>query len=145
MKVKLFLLMAVAVALFLFPLEGGSLRAQESTDVHGRVVNGTEGEEIPEDLSVLMLVTAANGRLAGTGQTAPDAQGRFVFEDVQIEEGSSYTFSVDNQGVFYGMSLGVAGLAEDLVVTVLDRKSTRLNSSHKPISYAVFCLKKKNK
>ena len=23
-----------------------------------------------------------------------------------------------------------------------DRKSTRLNSSHKPISYAVFCLKK---
>jgi len=119
-KVKLFLLMAVAVALFLFPLEGGSLRAQESTDVHGRVVNGTEGEEIPEDLSVLMLVTAANGRLAGTGQTAPDAQGRFVFEDVQIEEGSSYTFSVDNQGVFYGMSLGVAGLAEDLVVTVFE-------------------------
>ena len=25
----------------------------------------------------------------------------------------------------------------------IDRKSTRLNSSHKPISYAVFCLKKK--
>src|SRR5258708_27513468 len=28
---------------------------------------------------------------------------------------------------------------------VLDRKSTRLNSSHQIISYAVFCLKKKNK
>src|SRR5436305_2558606 len=27
----------------------------------------------------------------------------------------------------------------------LDRKSTRLNSSHVRISYAVFCLKKKNK
>src|SRR2546426_2038066 len=27
---------------------------------------------------------------------------------------------------------------------VLDRKSTRLNSSHLVISYAVFCLKKKN-
>ena len=27
---------------------------------------------------------------------------------------------------------------------IRDRKSTRLNSSHKPISYAVFCLKKKN-
>src|SRR2546421_8017337 len=26
----------------------------------------------------------------------------------------------------------------------LDRKSTRLNSSHDQISYAVFCLKKKN-
>src|SRR5689334_24468602 len=28
---------------------------------------------------------------------------------------------------------------------VLDRKSTRLNSSHSSISYAVFCLKKKKK
>src|SRR3989475_12842941 len=28
---------------------------------------------------------------------------------------------------------------------VRDRKSTRLNSSHSQISYAVFCLKKKNK
>src|SRR5256886_4079576 len=29
--------------------------------------------------------------------------------------------------------------------TSVDRKSTRLNSSHSQISYAVFCLKKKNK
>src|SRR5688572_31554021 len=29
--------------------------------------------------------------------------------------------------------------------TGLDRKSTRLNSSHSQISYAVFCLKKKKK
>src|SRR5690242_21022716 len=29
--------------------------------------------------------------------------------------------------------------------TLLDRKSTRLNSSHMSISYAVFCLKKKKK
>src|SRR5699024_12232698 len=28
--------------------------------------------------------------------------------------------------------------------SILDRKSTRLNSSHVSISYAVFCLKKKN-
>src|SRR3712207_8815552 len=31
----------------------------------------------------------------------------------------------------------------DLVVRPEDRKSTRLNSSHANISYAVFCLKKK--
>src|SRR5437762_9135344 len=29
--------------------------------------------------------------------------------------------------------------------TEIDRKSTRLNSSHRCISYAVFCLKKKKK
>src|SRR5690606_41660039 len=32
-----------------------------------------------------------------------------------------------------------------LLQTRKDRKSTRLNSSHVKISYAVFCLKKKNK
>src|SRR5256885_12249765 len=31
------------------------------------------------------------------------------------------------------------------ILVVQDRKSTRLNSSHLVISYAVFCLKKKNK
>src|SRR5258708_11635069 len=36
-------------------------------------------------------------------------------------------------------------VTEDLnrVIEELDRKSTRLNSSHQIISYAVFCLKKK--
>src|SRR2546430_12207107 len=29
-------------------------------------------------------------------------------------------------------------------IVIPDRKSTRLNSSHSQISYAVFCLKKKN-
>src|SRR5205085_1080160 len=32
-----------------------------------------------------------------------------------------------------------------LSYAILDRKSTRLNSSHSQISYAVFCLKKKKK
>src|SRR2546427_3152261 len=40
-----------------------------------------------------------------------------------------------------------AGAAAELAVAArhLDRKSTRLNSSHSQISYAVFCLKKKKK
>src|SRR2546422_2531209 len=37
------------------------------------------------------------------------------------------------------------GIAEDDVAVIGDRKSTRLNSSHGYISYAVFCLKKKKK
>src|SRR5256885_3077906 len=39
--------------------------------------------------------------------------------------------------------LGLFGIAKT-VIGYLDRKSTRLNSSHLVISYAVFCLKKKN-
>src|SRR2546422_6885633 len=38
----------------------------------------------------------------------------------------------------------LAGMGK-LVLTSEDRKSTRLNSSHGYISYAVFCLKKKKK
>src|SRR2546422_7523201 len=41
----------------------------------------------------------------------------------------------------------VVHLAQDLLLNLasIDRKSTRLNSSHGYISYAVFCLKKKKK
>src|SRR5207248_10087394 len=40
--------------------------------------------------------------------------------------------------------LPLAGPDEPPDAAPLDRKSTRLNSSHRTISYAVFCLKKKN-
>src|SRR5688500_19284850 len=40
---------------------------------------------------------------------------------------------------------GVINLSSHAVSLILDRKSTRLNSSHLVISYAVFCLKKKTK
>src|SRR5256885_12940230 len=38
----------------------------------------------------------------------------------------------------------VASDAEAAIIAHTDRKSTRLNSSHLVISYAVFCLKKKS-
>src|SRR2546427_10513380 len=41
-------------------------------------------------------------------------------------------------GIALRLHLKVEGVRE------ADRKSTRLNSSHSQISYAVFCLKKKN-
>src|SRR5690625_4733159 len=46
-----------------------------------------------------------------------------------------------------GVTVEQAALLEPLAIgahAVRDRKSTRLNSSHVAISYAVFCLKKKN-
>src|SRR5439155_9087173 len=57
------------------------------------------------------------------------------------------------QNIFFWMvtaSLVLCGLmalilSKSHFVSKLDRKSTRLNSSHVAISYAVFCLKKKKK
>src|SRR5699024_12106625 len=46
-----------------------------------------------------------------------------------------------------GLDVQVVGglVQQQQVAALLDRKSTRLNSSHVSISYAVFCLKKKKK
>src|SRR5258707_7127576 len=44
---------------------------------------------------------------------------------------------------FHDVADRVDELDVDAVTTRSDRKSTRLNSSHANISYAVFCLKKK--
>src|SRR3712207_8787195 len=47
-------------------------------------------------------------------------------QGVTVSDGAGHTTTTGNDGTY-----------------VLDRKSTRLNSSHANISYAVFCLKKK--
>src|SRR5690349_22797100 len=44
-----------------------------------------------------------------------------------------------------GLISDTHGLMRAEALAALDRKSTRLNSSHVEISYAVFCLKKKKK
>src|SRR5205085_10417389 len=52
---------------------------------------------------------------------------------------------VHAQSVARGQHRDAVGPFDDRRPPNLDRKSTRLNSSHSQISYAVFCLKKKNK
>src|SRR5256885_2649806 len=58
-------------------------------------------------------------------------------------------FSFTNQTLIPGPIptefVGFRNFARLLQDGTLDRKSTRLNSSHLVISYAVFCLKKKKK
>src|SRR2546429_2466188 len=58
-----------------------------------------------------------------------------------VESLEEFRVQTNNAGVDFTRSLG----AEVQMVTRRDRKSTRLNSSHGYISYAVFCLKKKKK
>src|SRR5438270_3711546 len=53
---------------------------------------------------------------------------------------STMTFSSSSRYFCFSSSLRSRGTG----ALRIDRKSTRLNSSHSQISYAVFCLKKKN-
>src|SRR5690625_2453029 len=63
---------------------------------------------------------------------------------VMIQDGGLTSGASAMQLLRYGASLHASPLAVDEVAEHLgDRKSTRLNSSHVAISYAVFCLKKK--
>src|SRR5438874_10703514 len=48
-------------------------------------------------------------------------------------------------GQLFCLTAGRAGRTGRTNAQCVDRKSTRLNSSHVEISYAVFCLKKKKK
>src|SRR5947209_15492705 len=66
--------------------------------------------------------------------------------DVQVQDGAYYGYDVPRGRASLGTP-GAFGLElgwpDDQRRVARDRKSTRLNSSHANISYAVFCLKKK--
>src|SRR5437773_185323 len=63
--------------------------------------------------------------------------------DFSLRTGAGYR---DNVGLSARSAQDSAFVATGLEIMLLrDRKSTRLNSSHITISYAVFCLKKKTK
>src|SRR5437588_9477771 len=76
---------------------------------------------------------------------------RSFVQDLWVD-GDQVMFTSGNQGTLI-YSVSATGGASRLVMDAStgrgaagkDRKSTRLNSSHTVISYAVFCLKKKKK
>ena len=79
------------------------------------------------------------------GRTAAQLAKQVIIQKVrEAEIDLIYNEYIDRKGELIN---GMAHRMEhgDLIVDLGDRKSTRLNSSHALISYAVFCLKKKKK
>src|SRR3712207_8803681 len=68
---------------------------------------------------------------------------RALFRDLRFRK--ALALGVDRDAISQYLYFGLAQPANNTVLpeSPLDRKSTRLNSSHANISYAVFCLKKK--
>src|SRR5207249_10639512 len=60
------------------------------------------------------------------------------------ELGSKWQYVDDGKFLTPTYACRILLLAGHALPRIADRKSTRLNSSHVSISYAVFCLKKKN-
>src|SRR5256885_10848405 len=55
------------------------------------------------------------------------------------------SLAVLGPATFFGEMAVLGDCTRNATIRARDRKSTRLNSSHLVISYAVFCLKKKKK
>src|SRR5699024_649946 len=79
-------------------------------------------EELIEESKRQLGNLAIGGTAVGTGINAHPEFGSRVANELSVQTGYKFVSSPNK----------------------LDRKSTRLNSSHVSISYAVFCLKKKN-
>src|SRR5439155_21763591 len=112
---------------------------------------GDYTEEAMIDMARLDL--DPSGAYAVTSHTAEASHARFVAAD--------YTLRSDERGepvwivtllsessrpvgtIYIGATRGTVRRTEGMFAGATDRKSTRLNSSHVAISYAVFCLKKK--
>src|SRR3989442_7495893 len=63
-----------------------------------------------------------------------------TFQDDEKLVGTSEAYNPQKLGFFL---FPADGKSNNSRIFIVDRKSTRLNSSHVRISYAVFCLKKK--
>src|SRR3712207_6212207 len=86
---------------------------------------------------VVSTATAYGGKLLEGLEVEIHTKAMNFFEMKEFVKKFSVTCIVD-------MSHPYAYEVSRNAIQVADRKSTRLNSSHANISYAVFCLKKKN-
>src|SRR2546427_2980518 len=98
----------------------GSLFVALGTQAYGQ---GTQS-------TVLGTVTDSSGALVPGATVTVKNQGTGIERSLTTNESGDYR---------------IAGLEAGNAIIPADRKSTRLNSSHSQISYAVFCLKKKKK
>src|SRR5690554_7227532 len=101
--------------------------ADEFTDKEGRYHKITVDDKNKLAAKTVIISTGATAKYLG-------------LPSEQRLRGGGVSACAVCDGFFYtGQEVAIVGAGD----TAADRKSTRLNSSHVRISYAVFCLKKK--
>src|SRR5688572_31618312 len=89
-------------------------------------------EMLHENCQGITVVASADSVKTGLSAIA-EQKPELVFLDIELQSETSFEILERLPEINF----------ELVFTTALDRKSTRLNSSHSQISYAVFCLKKK--
>src|SRR5947207_771383 len=124
MKPILFLTLAVSLQAADFPTPYNTERSTEPLMPAGQAARGMA---MPDGFRC--SVFASEPDVQNPIAMAWDSKGRMWVAENYTYAGGAQRFDL--------------GLRDRVII--LDRKSTRLNSSHTVISYAVFCLKKKKK
>src|SRR5207302_9205425 len=110
--------------------------------------HATETSDLPVGAIVLLSDGGQNGAGGGWGISRDVLQAlrnrRLPVHTVGFGKEES-AHDVEIEDVSIAASAIAEGRISATVTSSIDRKSTRLNSSHVKISYAVFCLKKKKK
>src|SRR6266481_5328123 len=122
------------------------LRANQSalSIVSSNIANAQTPGYISEGINQVEVQTGDSG--ASVIVTGVNRQlDQFIQSQLRTEtSGGAYADQIASVLTQLQSVYGTPGAAGSLE-SALDRKSTRLNSSHSSISYAVFCLKKKKK
>src|SRR5207245_7239063 len=110
----------------------------------------TELEGLPEVVTAVLTPLPGERRSSVRIKPSKPECGRSKSRYGHVQELQT-TVNISSGGLYFITSLEHYYKGMKLMVTspfppevTIDRKSTRLNSSHGSISYAVFCLKKKN-
>src|SRR2546427_464655 len=126
---------------------------------HGRLVHAQVYAHAAAVDQLAVLGQAARDGFDAHALDGGDLPGQLVVAQVQVQaqqllqRGRAFLVGQIGHGQVVQAQVGDQSRSEEhtselqsqsnLVCRIIDRKSTRLNSSHSQISYAVFCLKKK--
>ena len=117
-----FLVVVGAVLAGLLMIPAGTF-AEHEVAITGRVINGTPGGTDVGNQKVSLHVINAVGEVDVT-HSLTRSGGRFRFEDVEVDGGSSYTLTAEYQGVLYSVGLYPNNLEEPAQLMVYTTTST---------------------
>ena len=112
-------LVLAVVVLALVPLVSSAEHGVETVTVVGKVANGTADQQAPAGLEVTLHVIGGAGGV-DVSAAATDGDGRFLFPDVEVIEGSSYTVAASYQNVLYSHNLELAELSLPVEIVVYE-------------------------
>src|SRR5690606_35616393 len=118
---------------------GGAMLAHKASHEGIVAAEVIAGEPAAFEPAAIPAVIFTDPEIASVGLTETQAEA----QGYQVMVGR-FPFAASGRALTTGESEGFVKVVADASSHVVDRKSTRLNSSHVKNTYAVFCLNKNN-